>query len=79
MKEEIINIIGKTLGTPVADIEMNSHFINDLGCDSLDTVELVMVLEDHFNIDIPDHEAEQMETVISVVNFVTHAVEPRNM
>jgi acyl carrier protein len=79
MKEEVINIIGKTLGIPIADIEMNSHFMNDLGCDSLDTVEFVMVLEDHFNIDIPDHEAEQMETVISVVNFVTHAVEPRNM
>ena len=79
MKVETINMIGKTLGIPVSDITMSSHFMNDLGCDSLDTVELVMVLEDHFDLEIPDHKAENMETVGSVVNFITHALETRNI
>ena len=79
MKSQVVNIIGKTLGIPIADVKMSAHFMNDLGCDSLDTVELVMVLEDHFDIEIPDHEAEQMETVGSVVNFITHALETRNI
>jgi acyl carrier protein len=79
MKEEVVNIIGKTLGIPIADIKMSSHFMDDLGCDSLDTVELIMVLEEHFNIEIPDHEAERMETAGSVVNFVTHELQFRNM
>lgn len=72
---DVVNVIGKTLGIPIADIKMSAHFIDDLGCDSLDTVELVMVLEDHFDIEIPDHEAERMETVNSLVNYVTHEVE----
>ena len=45
--------------------------MNDLGADSLDTVELVMSIEEEFNIEIPDHEVENMETVGAVLNYLT--------
>ena len=52
---------------------MNSHFIEDLDADSLDTVELVMALEEEFEIDIPDEAAEKISTVQSAVDFIVDA------
>jgi len=52
---------------------MNSHFIEDLDADSLDTVELVMALEEEFDIDIPDEAAEKITTVESAVDFIVES------
>lgn len=75
---EVLELVARHLGKEPADIKMSDHFIDDLGCDSLDTVEIVIYIEEHFNIHIPDYEAERMETVNSLVNYVTHEVEMKD-
>ena len=70
MKEKLFEIIAMNLGIGVDQIKLESEFIDDLGADSLDTVELIMEFEESFNIDIPDHEAEQMYSVGSVYNYI---------
>jgi acyl carrier protein len=54
-----------------ADIKTESSFVDDLGADSLDTVELVMALEDEFETEIPDEEAEKITTVQQAIDYVT--------
>ena len=74
MKEiqaKVIQIISEQLGKDESEIKMSSHFIEDLDADSLDTVELVMALEEEFEIDIPDEAAEKITTVQSAVDFIT--------
>lgn len=66
IEEKIKKIISEQLNIDVADIEPESTFIEDLGADSLDTVELVMAFEDEFGIEIPDEEAEKIKTVKDV-------------
>ena len=56
---------------------LESHFINDLGADSLDTVELVLELEDEFGIDIPDDQAEKLLTVGDVYSYLDNVVDDR--
>ena len=73
IKSEVIKIISEQLGKDVSEIQMNSHFIEDLDADSLDTVELVMALEEKFEIDIPDEAAEKISTVQSAVDFIINA------
>ena len=70
--ERVVNLVARHLGRDVSDIKMNHHFMDDLGCDSLDTVELVILVEETFNIEIPDLEAERLETVNQLVNFVKY-------
>lgn len=70
MKEKIIQIIAETLKLQESEIKSESNFIDDLGADSLDTVELVMVLEQEFEIDIPDEDAEELITVSDVIKYV---------
>jgi len=62
-EEKIKSIIAEQLGVKKEEIKPESSFIDDLGADSLDTVELVMALEEEFGIEIPDEEAEKMITV----------------
>tara|TARA_Y100001970_G_C14256257_1_gene875664 strand:+ start:6151 stop:6387 length:237 start_codon:yes stop_codon:yes gene_type:complete len=71
IQEKIVKIISEQLGKDEADISMSSNFIDDLDADSLDTVELVMALEEEFEIDIPDEAAEKITTVQSAVDFIT--------
>ncbi|KIE94303.1 putative acyl carrier protein [Actinobacillus pleuropneumoniae] len=61
------------LGVKAEDVKPEASFIEDLGADSLDTVELVMALEEEFDIEIPDEEAEKITTVQSAIDYVTKA------
>ena len=70
IKSEVIKIISEQLGKDESEIQMNSHFIEDLDADSLDTVELVMALEEEFGAEIPEEEAEKLQTVGSVIDYV---------
>jgi len=71
VEQELYSIIGTQLGIGTDEINHKSNFMNDLGADSLDTIEIVMSIEETFDIEIPDHEVEQMETVGSVLNYLT--------
>lgn len=68
--EELRGIISDQLGLRPEEVKLDSSFINDLGADSVDTVELVMALEEKFDIEIPDEEAEKMQTVSDVVKYI---------
>ena len=73
IKAKVIQIISEQLGKDESEITMSSHFIEDLDADSLDTVELVMALEEEFEVDIPDEAAEKITTVQSAVNFIAES------
>ena len=73
IQAKVIQIISEQLGKDVPEIKMSSHFIEDLDADSLDTVELVMALEEEFDIDIPDEAAEKITTVESAVDFIVES------
>ncbi len=70
MFEKVKKIIVEQLGVEEDDITMESSFIDDLGADSLDIVELIMALEEEFDIEIPDSEAEKITTVGDAVDFI---------
>lgn len=69
--DKVKAIITEQLQVDEADIKMESSFIEDLGADSLDIVELVMALEEEFDIVIPDEDAEKIRTVEEAVNYIT--------
>ena len=77
MSEEILGkvqkIVSEQLGVDEAEVKPEASFANDLGADSLDTVELVMALEEEFDIEIPDEAAESITTVESAVEFIEKA------
>ncbi len=73
IQAKVVQIISEQLGKDESEISMNSNFIEDLDADSLDTVELVMALEEEFEIDIPDEAAEKITTVQSAVDFIAEA------
>lgn len=68
--EKVKKIVSEQLGVEEADVKPEASFANDLGADSLDTVELVMALEEEFGIEIPDEAAEGIATVQDAVNFI---------
>jgi acyl carrier protein len=68
--EKIKEILAEQLGVSEDEIEMDSSLTDDLGADSLDLVELVMALEQEFDLEISDEEAEKIKTVGDAVNFV---------
>jgi len=69
-KEKISELIADKLGVEASKIVPDAKFVEDLGADSLDTVELIMQLEDEFNLEIPDEEAEKLTTVGSVIDYI---------
>ena len=68
--EKVKQIIVEQLGVDEAEVTPNASFVDDLGADSLDTVELVMAFEEAFDIEIPDEDAEKIRTVSDAVDYI---------
>ena len=68
--DRVKQIIVEQLGVDAAEVTPQAHFVNDLGADSLDTVELVMALEEEFDTEIPDEQAEKIQTVGQAVEYI---------
>ena len=73
IEEKVKEIIVEQLGVKSSDVSADASFVDDLGADSLDTVELVMKFEEDFDIEIPDEDAEKIQTVQDAINYIqTH-------
>jgi acyl carrier protein len=71
IEERVKDIIVDQLGVSADQVTSEAKFVEDLGADSLDTVELVMALEEEFDVEVPDDEAEKLQAVKDVVTFIT--------
>ncbi|WP_182188401.1 acyl carrier protein [Pectinatus frisingensis] len=71
--EKVRDIVVEQLGVEANDVKIDSTFIDDLGADSLDIVELIMAFEEEFGIEIPDEAAEKIKTVQDVVTYIDQA------
>lgn len=74
LKSKLVEIVADHLEVPAADITDDADFVKDLKADSLDTVELIMRLEQEFGIDVPDDEAEKMTSLGAVLNYLNTVV-----
>lgn len=70
IEEKVKNIIVEQLGVEIAQVTEGAKFVDDLGADSLDTVELVMALEEEFSLEIPDDDAEKITSVGDAVSYI---------
>jgi acyl carrier protein len=70
IETKVIEIVAEQMGVDKSTITRDTHFINDLNADSLDTVELVMEFEDEFELNIPDEEAEKIQTVGQAIDHI---------
>ena len=70
IEERVVEIVAEQMGVDKAQVTRETSFVNDLGADSLDTVELVMEFEDEFDIQIPDEDAEKIQTVGQAIDYV---------
>lgn len=73
IQEDVIKIVSEKLGVEPEEVKVESSFANDLGADSLDTVELIMDLEKKFSITIPDSDAEKIQTVGDAIAYIENA------
>lgn len=73
VEDRVIDIVAEQLGVEKEKVTPDTSFVNDLGADSLDTVELVMELEEEFEINIPDDAAEKIQTVGQAIEFIEKA------
>ena len=71
IEEQVKSIVAEQLGVKDEEVTNEASFVDDLGADSLDTVELVMALEEEFDTEIPDEDAEKITTVQQAIDFVT--------
>ena len=79
VEERVKQIIVEQLGVEESEVTPNASFVDDLGADSLDTVELVMAFEEAFEIEIPDEEAEKILTVKDAIEYIqSHAKRSKN-
>ncbi len=70
IEQRVKKIVAEQLGVIESELTRESHFINDLGGDSLDEVELVMAMEDEFEIQVPDDDAEEIKTVGQAIEYI---------
>ncbi len=70
IEDKVVSIVSEQMGVDRAEINKETSFVNDLNADSLDTVELVMELEDEFDLTIPDEEAEKLKTVGEAIDYI---------
>ncbi len=70
LEGKVKEIIVEQLGVKLSDVSGNASFVDDLGADSLDTVELVMKFEEDFDIEIPDEDAEKIQTVQDAISYI---------
>jgi len=70
IEERVAEIVAEQMGVDKSQVTRESSFVNDLGADSLDTVELVMEFEDEFDISIPDEDAEKIQTIGQAIEYV---------
>jgi len=70
IQQKVTDIVAEQMGVDKSEISRDTHFINDLNADSLDTVELVMEFEDEFETSIPDEEAEKIQTVGQAIDYI---------
>jgi acyl carrier protein len=70
MEEKVKEIIAKQLGVNISEVTPEASFVEDLGADSLDTVELVMAFEEAFKIEIPDEDAEKITKVQDAIDYI---------
>ena len=70
IEQRVKKIVAEQLGVNESEIKIDSSFVDDLGADSLDTVELVMALEEEFECEIPDEEAEKIQTVGQAIDYI---------
>ena len=75
LMDEVKKIIIEQLGVDESQVTSDAHFIDDLGADSLDTVELILSFEETFDISIPDEDAEKLETVGKAVEYLKEKIE----
>ena len=73
--DQVKKIVVEQLGVEADEVQMSSTFVDDLGADSLDIVELIMAFEEEFNIEIPDEKAEKIKTVEDVVKYIEEVQE----
>lgn len=71
VENKVKEIVAEQLNVEMSELEMNKSFLNDLGADSLDIVELVMAMEEEFELEIPDEDAEKIQTVGDAVKYIT--------
>ena len=74
IEEQVKGIVAENLGVNMEEVVNSASFVEDLGADSLDTVELVMALEEEFETEIPDEDAEKITTVQEAIDFVSKNV-----
>ncbi|GIR29126.1 acyl carrier protein [bacterium] len=70
IKNKVISMIAQQLGKSESEVKLESHFIDDLGADSLDLVELIMSMEDEFGVEIADEDAEKILKVSDAVDYI---------
>jgi len=76
MRKLIVQIIARQLGIEETDVNAKSSVVEDLGADSLDVVELIMALEEEFDLEIPDSEAEKIVSVQNIFDYMENALQP---
>ena len=72
VEKKVREIVAEQLGLTFEEVTTNATFIEDLGADSLDVVELVMAMEEEFDFEIPDEEAEKIQTVKDAINYIVN-------
>ncbi|HXH64955.1 MAG TPA: acyl carrier protein [Mariprofundaceae bacterium] len=75
IEAKVIKIVADQLNVDESEINSDSSFVDDLGADSLDTVELVMAFEEEFGIEIPDEDAEKIQTVQNAIDYIASKAE----